>query len=652
MSPHKCCLLPKLTQLLATGKVTLMLPFSCHRLGLLDLAIEEMEEGHGNDPDTEARRMTDLYDAYLRRRMDDSCCYICRDPGPVLQCISCERQYHTLCTQIPAVALEAFPEGRWQCPCCAQVQSVLRPVPADSPEGDAEGRGEEQVERMGLTPDWIIAAAAFQVFQLPRPSADRPYIRGLLDPCTNSKVAPNIPAERLYDKQDNGLKLENSWAGQYVLLNPDFSAQVQWRFVNRAIDEVENDSVPAVILIVRNSTDTAYYQRLRPYPRVHLRRTSARFKDYSKSPIGFGIAVFCVAKHSCTELFGRFIDAFEPMGEPNLPIDKLFLASPACAALLERLRKFAAEHHRDHWVQCSECGKWRILDFSAASQVSEEADWRCAMLRPPYSSCDTLPTTREMMGGKYAARGLEDVGATWGGYAVAQGQQGGAPEVQAHPMQVGYTSLTTAPSPPPPSMVPFIPPESDHMHQSELRPSSHVPGNSLCSASSGVVLSRSDSIEPAALQAAVDTLPLNSIIDSIIAQGEETSDECEVVTALEMARQARIAANRAYFQQLGLNSAGCGGEGPNAAPLAYDDPAVMAAAREISKRVALETCRQQEEEARKRYAAVSRRCRQEAARLLAALQEVRNTEAVAKKAWEAAQSAAAELTAELSHRTV
>ena len=37
--------------------------------------------------------------------------------------------------------------------------------------------------------------------------------------------------------QLNGLKLSNSWEGFYILLNPDFSASIQWRFVNRAIDE-------------------------------------------------------------------------------------------------------------------------------------------------------------------------------------------------------------------------------------------------------------------------------------------------------------------------------------------------------------------------------------------------------------------------------
>lgn len=85
---------------------------------------------------------------------------------------------------------------------------------------------EEKIERMGLTPDWIIHAAAFKVFQLPQPTADFPYIRGLLDPCTNSKIAPNIPAEVLYDKNDDGLKLSNAWKGYFIVLNPDFKAHV------------------------------------------------------------------------------------------------------------------------------------------------------------------------------------------------------------------------------------------------------------------------------------------------------------------------------------------------------------------------------------------------------------------------------------------
>ena len=55
-----------------------------------------------------------------------------------------------------------------------------------------------------------------------------------------------------------------------------------------------------MLLVCRNSTDTAYFQRLRPYPRVLLRRTNTLFKDYDKTPIGFGIVVFCIAKEPCS----------------------------------------------------------------------------------------------------------------------------------------------------------------------------------------------------------------------------------------------------------------------------------------------------------------------------------------------------------------
>ena len=61
---------------------------------------------------------------------------------------------------------------------------------------------------------------------LQRPSEVTPYISQLCDPCTNSKVAPNIPAELLYDKIDNGLKLSNSWSGYHIILNPDYRSQV------------------------------------------------------------------------------------------------------------------------------------------------------------------------------------------------------------------------------------------------------------------------------------------------------------------------------------------------------------------------------------------------------------------------------------------
>eukprot|EP00803_Ostreobium_quekettii_P007813 evm.model.scf_2610.3 EVM.evm.TU.scf_2610.3 scf_2610:18492-21531(+) len=241
-------------------------------------------------------------------------CEMCHEPGEGVWCPGCRRMFHTVCLSPPALAVEDIPEdGGWSCPQCGR----------ENMAGEDAGPDEDGVtDRMGLTPDWIIHATAFDVFQLPKPTKRIRCIRGLLDPCTNGKASPNIPAEVLYDKADNGLKLSNSWAGFHVLLNPDYKSQIQWRFVNRAIDEVENEAVPAVMLVCRNSTDTAYFQRLRPYPRVLLRRRSVRFKDYDNTPIGFGIVIFCIAKQHRRDLYERFHNAFCSSGEANTAIDR------------------------------------------------------------------------------------------------------------------------------------------------------------------------------------------------------------------------------------------------------------------------------------------------------------------------------------------
>lgn len=65
------------------------------------------------------------------------------------------------------------------------------------------------------------------------PSSDQEQQRGWLVSDAHSALRCLLQA--------NGLLTSNSWAGYHVLLNPEYSGSTQWRFVNRAIDEVEND---------------------------------------------------------------------------------------------------------------------------------------------------------------------------------------------------------------------------------------------------------------------------------------------------------------------------------------------------------------------------------------------------------------------------
>ncbi|KXZ52269.1 hypothetical protein GPECTOR_10g900 [Gonium pectorale] len=313
-------------------------------------------------------------------------CAACGERGGQVRCRGCRRAFHTLCLPRPHVCPADLPPGyRWACCKCAATNTEDGPPHKRGAKGHGGEDGGKPVPD-GLTPDSVIYAAAFDVFQLQLPTADMPYIPKLLDPCTNCKRNPNIPAEKLYDIHDNGLLESNSWEGHYVILNPAFVAEIQWRFINRAIDEVERGRVPSVILVCRNSTDTAFFQRLRPYPRVLMRRTTIQFKDYPKTPIGFGIVVFCLAGPGPqqADLYRRFVDAFSGWGEPNLPIDRAFMESPEFTALLARLTHFTQRHLRDTWVQCATCDKWRIVPYDSYLRISQDPEhkWTCADLGP------------------------------------------------------------------------------------------------------------------------------------------------------------------------------------------------------------------------------------------------------------------------------
>ena len=61
------------------------------------------------------------------------------------------------------------------------------------PKPGAEKGVVDETIKDGLTPDWVIDAGC-RIFDLNTPTIFDPIIRGLLDPCTNNKRNPNIPA--------------------------------------------------------------------------------------------------------------------------------------------------------------------------------------------------------------------------------------------------------------------------------------------------------------------------------------------------------------------------------------------------------------------------------------------------------------------------
>ena len=296
-----------------------------------------------------------------------------------------------------------FATLHWTCKSFTGVTKAALPLGLSTLASGMATKGAQK--RDGLTPDWLIRAGC-RTFGLHEPTPERPYIDGLLDPCTNSKSSPNIPAQKLYDRSDDGLLPDNLWEGFHVILNPPYESQVTWRFVNRAIDEVEAGRVRGVLLILRNSTGTEYFQRLLPYPRVSLRQGEVLFKDYERTPIRFNIVVFCLADdRSMSDSYSSFYREFCQRGEVSIPLDLPFLLSQTFKDLIRRLHAVSLRNLRDNWVQCNHCKRWRELPYAKMEEVLNMPEWHCSHLHE--KGCKARLSSKEKGAFQYSPQTVE-----------------------------------------------------------------------------------------------------------------------------------------------------------------------------------------------------------------------------------------------------
>lgn len=88
-----------------------------------------------------------------------------------------------------------------------------------------------------------------------------------LDPCSNSKEYPNIPARQHYTQEDNGLS--HQWWGR-VYMNPPYGDEIG-AWVHRLIHAYDMDDVDEAIALLPARTDTAWFQALWGYTLCFIR---------------------------------------------------------------------------------------------------------------------------------------------------------------------------------------------------------------------------------------------------------------------------------------------------------------------------------------------------------------------------------------------
>lgn len=83
-----------------------------------------------------------------------------------------------------------------------------------------------------------------------------------LDPCSNSKTKPNVPARQLYTKEDDGLA--HDWHGR-VYMNPPYGDVID-AWISKLIVEYQAGHVDTAIALIPSRTDTDWFWPVWRYP--------------------------------------------------------------------------------------------------------------------------------------------------------------------------------------------------------------------------------------------------------------------------------------------------------------------------------------------------------------------------------------------------
>jgi hypothetical protein len=141
-----------------------------------------------------------------------------------------------------------------------------------------------------------------------------------LDPCSNSKTAPNVPAKCHYTVEDDGLV--HAWHGR-VYLNPPYGREIS-KWIDKLRSEYDADNVTEAIALVPARTDTDWFDRLIEGYRLHCFVHGRLVFIGNDNSAPFPSAIVYLGDNDRTffdtfEGFGRIVQELHPemiLGEP------------------------------------------------------------------------------------------------------------------------------------------------------------------------------------------------------------------------------------------------------------------------------------------------------------------------------------------------
>lgn len=171
---------------------------------------------------------------------------------------------------------------------------------------------EPAVTRTRSRPLSVFFSSATPEWNTPRQVVDR-IIAVLgsvdLDPCSNSRANPNIPARSHYTRQEDGLA--QVWTGR-VYMNPPYGREIgSW--VRKLHDAYQSGSVCEAVALLPARTDTQWFRVLRPYPKCFV-TGRLKFGEARNSAPFPSVVVYLGNRLS------QFTAAFAALGDVYVPL--------------------------------------------------------------------------------------------------------------------------------------------------------------------------------------------------------------------------------------------------------------------------------------------------------------------------------------------
>ncbi len=192
------------------------------------------------------------------------------------------------------------------CPYCAYThEQRVQYLRHKQKHGETESR--QQVHFSSETPEWYT----------PQHIIDRVLkVMGEidLDPCSNDKDNPNVPASQHYTQEDDGLSFE--WRGR-IYMNPPYGREItDW--VNQLCKEWDAGRITEAIALVPARTDTVWFRWLRRFPRCFVWGRLKFSESENSAPFPSMVVYLGQNLSGFIEAFGDIGDIYQCVSASNL----------------------------------------------------------------------------------------------------------------------------------------------------------------------------------------------------------------------------------------------------------------------------------------------------------------------------------------------